>query len=84
MVLAASVESGKLGVTGGERVEEVEGTLKVNSRELGIGRLGEVTAWGEIADGGAAGTNGGLAAEFCLGGLATGRETTVDGLRPGG
>ena len=85
IVLAASVESGKEGAISGEMVEEVEGTLNVNSLELGIGSDGgEDRGGGESADGGAAGTNGWLSAGFWRGGRATGRETVVEGLKPGG
>lgn len=81
--------SGKEGAIGGLSVLAFDFTLKVNSLELGTGRLRGSDLTGEDkAQGGAAGTNGGDWVWFCEEGNGRtgrcGRATTLEGLKPGG
>lgn len=72
--LSFCVVSGKDGAIGGLIVLAFDLTLKVNSREFGMGRLGggELTGLDKTL-GGAAGTKGGLAVLFSRGGARAGR-----------
>lgn len=82
------VMSGKDGAINGLIVLAFDFTLKVNSREFGMGRLGgrELTGL-DKALGCAAGTKGGLAVLFSRCGPRAGRcgrWTTLEGMKPGG